>query len=385
MIVAIYSGVSPSTTFIERLICGLSSSNVKILLLGRRETKISYNENVINLTYKNMLYQCCFIIKFYLRLNKKDKAIVKNQIRLQTEIKGKMKKMFEISAVLYYKPDIFHVQWAKSVNDWIFLKESRIKIILSLRGAHINYSPIVYEKLALMYRRNFQFINGFHGVSQSIINESIKYNLDSNKAKVVYSGLKLREWQFSSRKFVDTRNLKFVVVGRPHWIKGYTFLLDVIAVFKKYNMHFHLKIIGGNNEEMLFQRNQLHLENEVEFIENMPFNLVKENIEKSDFLILPSYEEGIANVILEAMALGTIVIASDCGGVSEVINDCYNGFLFKNRSREDLLNKLVQVSKLTSKEYETIAVNARSKIEENHTAEKMVEGMIHLYNQVLAN
>jgi glycosyltransferase involved in cell wall biosynthesis len=385
MKIAIYSGISPSTIFIERLIMGLSETDTKILLVGRKVKKSEYNSSIINATYKNLIFQIYFIFRYYFFLKKIDKAVVNFQLKSIPTFKGKLKRISEISPILYYKPDIFHIQWAKSINEWMFLKETGMKIVLSLRGAHINYSPIVDDKLALMYRNNFQFIDGFHGVSKSIIHESIKYNLDSNRAKVVYSGLKLEEWHFGSRKFVVNRNSKFIVIGRPHWIKGYSLLLDVIADFKKFNMHFCLKIIGGYNEEMLFQRNQLNLDNEVEFIENMPFNLVKENIRDSDFLILPSYKEGIANVILEAMALGTVVISSDCGGMSEVISDGHNGFLFKNRSREDLLNKLVQVSKLTSKEYETISVNARRKIEENHTEEKMVEGMIKLYNQVLAN
>ena len=384
MKIAIYSGVSPSTTFIERLIFGLSESNSQILLVGRRNEELKYNSNVVNATYKNLFTQLFFILKYYLTLSIEHKKLIGTQIKLQSSLREKLKKLSEISPVLWHKPDIFHIQWAKSVEEWIFLKKTGIKIVLSLRGAHINYSPIIDNNLGNMYKKIFPMLDGFHGVSQAIIDEADKYNLNTPNAKVIYSGLNLKNLTYSFKEF-NSVHINFISIGRPHWIKGYSLLLDVMALFKRVNDHFQLKIVGGFNEEILFQRHQLHLANEVEFIDNLPFNLVKENIKKSDFLILPSYEEGIANVVLEAMALGIVVVASDCGGMSEVISDGHNGFLFKNRSREDLLNKLLQVSKLTSKEYETIAVNARRIIEENHTEEKMVEGMIKLYNQVLAN
>jgi glycosyltransferase involved in cell wall biosynthesis len=384
MKIAIYSGVSPSTTFIERLIVGLSESEMKILLVGKKFKNIKYNFNVINATSKNLIYQIYYIFRYYFLLSKKDRAVVNFQLKSIPKLKGKLKKISEISPILYYKPDIFHIQWAKSIDEWIFLKETGMKIVLSLRGAHINYSPIVDDKLALMYRNNFQFIDGFHGVSKSIINESIKYNLDVNKAKVVYSGLNLNKFQFN-KKIFNQNKIGILSIGRSHWKKAYSFAIDVLNEFNKQNSNFNYKIVGGSSEETIFQIYQLNLIDNIELIENLPFEDVLSFLETSDILLLPSYEEGIANVVLEAMAVGTVVISSDCGGMSEVISDGYNGFLFKNRSREDLLNKLLQVSKLTRKEYETIAVNARRKIEENHTEEKMVEGMIQLYNQVLAN
>ena len=58
--------------------------------------------------------------------------------------------------VLLHLPDIFHIQWAKDLDRWLFLKEKlSVKIVLSLRGAHINYSPLLNKSLADSYRANF--------------------------------------------------------------------------------------------------------------------------------------------------------------------------------------------------------------------------------------
>ena len=65
MKIAIYSGVSPSTTFIERLIVGLSESEMKILLVGKKFKNIKYNFNVINATSKNLIYQIYYIFRYF--------------------------------------------------------------------------------------------------------------------------------------------------------------------------------------------------------------------------------------------------------------------------------------------------------------------------------
>ena len=383
MKIAIYSGVSPSTTFIERLIVGISESNNQILLVGRKNKEIAYNSNVINATYKNDFILLLFILKYYLPLSIEHKRLVRSQIKLRSSLKVKLKKLAEISLVLFHKPDIFHVQWAKSIEEWIFLKETCIKVIVSLRGAHINYSPIIDEYLGKMYRNIFPLMDGFHGVSQAIIEEARKYNLNISNFKVVYSGVDLDKFEYKE-KIISQGKINILSIGRSHWIKAYPFAIDVLSEFLKFNSNIHYKIIGGNTEETLFQINQLNVGKNIELLGNLPFEEVKSNLYKADVFLLPSYEEGIANVVLEAMALGILVISSDCGGMSEVIEDGVNGFLFENRSKESLLSKLMLVSQFKNEDYQRITKNARQTIEERFTEEIMVESMLELYSHALA-
>lgn len=380
--VCIYSGVSPSTTFIERLIAGISESNTQVLLVGKRIKKIKYSSNVINTTYNNYLIQLFYIFKYYTPLSAKNRQLIVAQTRLQSSIKAKLKKLTEISIILSYQPDIFHIQWAKSIEDWIFLKEAGIKIVLSLRGAHINYSPLIDDKLATTYKNIFPLVDGFHGVSQAIIDEAQKYNLNPSHAKVVYSGFDLNKFIFNHKIF-DRNQINILSIGRSHWKKAYPFAIDIMSEFRNFGANFKYKIVGGYSEENLFQVNQLNLQENIELLSNLPFEEVKLNLYKADVLLLPSFEEGIANVVLEAMALGVLVISSNCGGMSEVIEDGVNGFLFDKRSREGLLSKLILVSQLENEEYQRITINARKTVEDRFSEEKMVNGMLELYRTVL--
>lgn len=380
--VCIYSGVSPSTTFIERLIVGLSETDTEILLVGRRHEEIKYNTQVHNATYKNYFAQFFSILRYYIPLSLKNKKLIGAQIKLQSSVKVKLKKLAEISIILWHKPDIFHIQWAKSIGEWIFLKEAGIKIVLSLRGAHINYSPIIDKNLANLYKQLFPIVDGFHGVSKAIIEEAQKYNLSTSSAKVVHSGLDLKKFEFNQKVF-DRSQLNILSIGRVHWKKAYPLAIDVFNEFRNFDTNFNYTIIGGSSEEIIFQISQLKLNSHIKIIKKLPIGEVITMLQSANILLLPSYEEGIANVVLEAMALGVLVISSDCGGMSEVITDGDNGFLFENRSREGLLSKLILASQLTNTEYQRITLNARKTIEARFTEEEMVNGMMNLYDTVL--
>lgn len=380
--VCIYSGVSPSTTFIERLIVGLSETDTEILLVGRRHEEIKYNTQVHNATYKNYFAQFFSILRYYIPLSLKNKKLIGAQIKLQSSVKVKLKKLAEISIILWHKPDIFHIQWAKSIGEWIFLKEAGIKIVLSLRGAHINYSPIIDKNLANLYKQLFPIVDGFHGVSKAIIEEAQKYNLSTSSAKVVHSGLDLKKFEFNQKVF-DRSQLNILSIGRVHWKKAYPLAIDVFNEFRNFDTNFNYTIIGGSGEDIIFQISQLKLNSHIKIIKKLPFGEVITMLQSANILLLPSYEEGIANVVLEAMALGVLVISSDCGGMSEVITDGENGFLFENRSRVGLLSKLILASQLTNTEYQRITLNARKTIEARFTEEEMVNGMMNLYDTVL--
>ena len=61
-----------------------------------------------------------------------------------------------------------------------------------------------------------------------------------------------------------------------------------------------------------------------------------------DLLILPSLNEGIANVVLEAMALGIPVISADCGGMSEVVLPNETGWLVPVRDSEAMGEAIIE-------------------------------------------
>jgi colanic acid/amylovoran biosynthesis glycosyltransferase len=260
--IAIYSGVSKSTTFIERLISGLSNRDIVVYIFGVKLGKTKATNKVKYFTYGGKFHKLYVLVKYstllFLFKNADKKRIDKF---LKEKKRSTLYNRVKYYPVLWVSPDIFHIQWAKALEEWIWVQDFGIKLVVSLRGAHINYSPIADSKLALMYQHNFPKVDHFHAVSKAIGVEAEKYHAPKEKISVVYSGLNLDKFEKQSQ----TKNKMFEIIsiGRPHWKKGYQYALDACKILKDENIKFKYVIVGGaHNIELAYQVKDLALQDE---------------------------------------------------------------------------------------------------------------------------
>jgi glycosyltransferase involved in cell wall biosynthesis len=391
--IAIYSGTIPSTTFIENLIKGISTKH-KVLLFGKLKSLPVYNSKKVQIhpTYSN-IFKNIVIAKWctFLLLVKYPKRfqMLWNQVKPIKGIYNKYHWWSRYVPVLLHLPDIFHVQWAKDIEKWYFLKEKLgCKIGLSLRGAHINYSPIADPQLAASYKKYFSKIDAFHAVSDAIGIEAQKYGADAAKITIIHSPIsKTTIDLFKQPNAIKNNKLKIISVGRFHWVKGYKLALDACKLLKEQQIPFLYTIVAGDiiPEELLFQRNQLGLQKEVIFTSLLPQKEVFEKIQESDVLLLPSYKEGIANVVLEAMALGTLVISTDGGGMEEVIKQGETGWLVPVRNPQAIAKALLEVQNTSLEERSKIINNAHAFVKEQFNAEKVISEFCEFYDRIYKN
>ena len=387
MEVAIFSGSIPSTTFIERLINGLAENGVEILLHGYLNRPVNYNsKKIIVIGFRGKLSKIRLALKYgvlFLLTHPKQFYQLSNCYLKSRSQKSFYQWFSHTAPIIWRKPDILHLQWAKSTEDWIFLQEFGIKVVVSLRGAHINYSPIADKDLANSYARVFPKVDAFHGVSTTICREAQKYGADAEKCAVVYSGLNLEDFPFQKQKKFQPNKIKILSVGRAHWKKGYSFALDAMKILKDHGVSFEYRIIGGKDEELIYQVSDLGLGEEVFLEDNLPFEAIKSAMTNTDVLLMPSVEEGIPNVVLEAMALGTVVISTDCGGISEVIKDGESGFIVPLRCPQAISGKICDLLNFSGNELNQIRQQARETIEKQHNHQKMVDDMKKLYASIM--
>ena len=100
-----------------------------------------------------------------------------------------------------------------------------------------------------------------------------------------------------------------------------------------------------------------------------------------DVFVLSSYLEGLCTSVIDAMASGISIVATNVGGVGELVDDGVNGFLVPPRNPEILAEKTVKI--LTDKNLQQ-KFSQNSKIKaKNFSKEKMVEGTEKVYLELL--
>jgi colanic acid/amylovoran biosynthesis glycosyltransferase len=387
MKIAIFSGAIPSTTFIEHLIDGVSKQH-QVLLFGVIETPTQYPSKNIKIYRTPYSHLANLGLSFYrtgLLLFKRPKAL----FVLLKEVK-RYQKLYErwiwyskFLPIVLYKPDVFHMQWARDLEFYTFLKtEFHMSLIVSLRGAHINYTPIVNPYVAAIYKNTFPKIDAFHAVSKAIGLEAQKYGAPSEKISVIHSPIpKLFFNAFNTVRKGNPKHLKLMSVGRFHWKKGFTYALDAISGLLKRGYDIHYTIIGPSffTEELVFKIHQLQLTNHIVLKKAMTQDALIEEMKTHDMLLLPSVEEGIANVVLEAMAMGIPVISTDCGGMSEVVIPDETGWLVPVRDADAFANAIVDVSQTSDIELQRITQNAHDYVKKHFKAEDSIEQFLEMY------
>jgi colanic acid/amylovoran biosynthesis glycosyltransferase len=238
--------------------------------------------------------------------------------------------------------------------------------------------------LQQLYQEHLPKADAFHSVSEAIKNEVKFYGANFKKIFVVYSGLRLSDFNFKPRVKVKDNTLRIISVGRPHWIKNYASAILAIKKLNKKNIIVHYTIIGGLCEEFQFMVTELGLKDNVLLQNNLPFSEVQKYLKESDLFILSSVVEGIANVVLEAMALGIPVITTNCGGMVEVVNT-QNGWLVPIRDEDAIVDAVLNYLQCGEETLNNKIKAARQTIERQHSEKKMVDEMTALYQGLFAS
>ena len=391
--VAIYSGSIPAPSFIENLIQSLVQQGVRIYIFGRNISPVQYSSHHIHLFPTPghrlllvgfvLMQMVCLLItapRKYYRLVIHYRKISKNKSG------GFLNWWGKVLPVVNQLPDIFHIQWGKALPYWFFLKELYgVRIVLSLRGTHITYSPIADQNLANQYSTLFPKVDKLHAVSKSIEEIASKYGANSKDVDIIYSaGNYELIKQFNKSNWEPHEIFQFVSVGRFHWVKGYHYALTALKNLHNNNFSVHYTIIAQDqpSEEILYQIDDLSLQRYVTMTCLDTQEEVYQNMSSADCLLLPSIEEGIANVVLEAMAIGLPVISSECGGMREIIEHEKDGFLFRNRDVDHLTQIMTDMINQHSDERKSISKRARLKIEKNHSFTRLGSEMKELYQSL---
>lgn len=191
--------------------------------------------------------------------------------------------------------------------------------------------------------------------------------------------------RYVNDKFIKRHRLNLLFVGgldSAHYFKGVEVLLN--SLFLSVNRNWHLRIIGDGNlrphYEELAQR--LKIDKQVEFVGNLDEPELIRSFQNSDLFILPSINsnEAFGLVLIEALACGVPVIASDLPGVRQVFASHNQGLLVEAGSSKDLTKKLEFIFN-NEKLRKVMAISARHLAEEKYDLEKIRSRLENLFTK----
>ncbi len=383
--IIIFDGSFKTTPFINRLAQGLAADN-EVFILGFNETIKDKIEGIKYVGLGSNQNKFGFLVTTLSGLLKGNSFRKTLKLLFAGDKTGLQKQNLN-TAIKNIKPDIIHLQWP-SVISWFetILEEQKIPVVLSQRGYHINIRPFINPENFDYLQKWFPKIAGFHSVSKAISEVGDKIYTSKEKIdEVVYTGLNLDSFIFKE-SYNGSTPLNILSVGRSHWKKGYDYALESCSIIKKKGIHFTYTIVGvAEDKEFTFLIDNLGLTDSVILKGNMKQSEVFQLMSDASVFLLPSIEEGVANVVIESMALGLPVISTDCGGMQEAIIDNKEGWIVPKRNPQAMADSLLSFRNLNIAEILKIRIAARVKVEKIFSEIIMVTDMLTLYNKVLKN
>lgn len=173
------------------------------------------------------------------------------------------------------------------------------------------------------------------------------FGVPESKVPVIYNSIDVEA--LKNFQVIDVSNAaipygkaKIISVGSLTSIKGHRFLLRALKEVLKSYPNCRLEILGEGSERTSLTEyaKELGIESHV----HMPgIRAPYASVAEADVFVLPSLTEGVPVALLEAMALRVPVIASNVGGVPEMIEDGRNGFLVRPGDWQEIADRIVDL------------------------------------------
>jgi len=236
-------------------------------------------------------------------------------------------------------------------------------------------------------------------VSCAVKKSLVNFGINSNKIKVIYNGLDLKFWKshvytqnYLLREFnIDKNNfIKIGIIGQLTKWKGQDVFLDSVTnLIRIGNTNLKFFIIGDElfKEENEY-KNSLYKQVQVNHIGDYVIftgwrNDIPNIMAFLDIVIVCScYPDSLPTVVLEAMAMGKVVIGTNIGGIPEMILNDETGILIPPNDPKALAKAILGLINQPDKIKE-MGFKSRERLKSNFTIEKNVEMVKDLYQEIL--
>ncbi len=240
-----------------------------------------------------------------------------------------------------------------------------------------------------------RFVDRFIVVSDALKKIMIeKHRIEPQRVVKIYNGIETNDLCLADdeimRRRTGFRNESGLggsipvigVIGRLVWQKGFEYFIEAIPEVLKEFKEARFLIVGDGslNNKLKAASKTLKIDDRIIFT---GFRRdIKEIVAAIDIFVMPSLLEGLPMTLLEAMAMGKPIVATDIDGINEVLENGKTGLLVPTRD-PDALSKAIINLLIHRDQAHQMGINARRIVEERFGADIMVERVEDIYEELL--
>jgi len=289
-----------------------------------------------------------------------------------------------------FRPDVVHVHYSKDLW-WLVPAMRRFPEIGLVLSKHIGTQR---PKRDLLHRYLYARVNFVIAISE-VIRQNIldTHPVAAGKVMLVHSGVDLQRFnpgaidreKIRRELGLAKKSIAIGIVGRLQKSKGYVEFLQMAARLQAECPECVFWMVGEATrgeayeaDQILQLRKQLGLERRVHhlgFRKDIP-----QLLSAMDIFVFPTHAEAFGLVLIEAMAMQTPVVSSNCDGVLDIVEPDRTGFLVPPRNVDALVNTVRQLIENEERRLEMGRLGRR-RVEQFFSKTKMVQEICKIYHQ----
>lgn len=305
---------------------------------------------------------------------------------------GTSNLLFRATSVLHRpKYDIIHAHFGPNGAIAAELKSLGLlsgAVVTTFHGYDL--TSYVASRNEAVYARLFRCGTRMLPVSDLWAARLIELGCAPEKATVHRMGIDLKKFTHRKRLLPTERELVLLSVARLVEKKGIEYAIRAVGMLRKKGVLVRYGIVGDGamRKELQALVDELDLGASVSMIGALGSEEVAEQLNHADILLAPSVtalsgdKEGIPVVIMEALACGLPVIATEHSGIPEIVDDGRTGLLVPERNAEALANAVQHLARSRDL-YESISMAGRTRVEEEYNNKLLGDKLLGIYESCI--
>lgn len=259
----------------------------------------------------------------------------------------------------------------------------KFKLIVSLQGFNLNMPPLISKRKGWFFYRILKRADYVTACSQSLLTDAQRRVPEiKHKCKVIPNGVDLVEFKYREKH--KHPNPYIFSLANFHHYKGLDILIMAFKEVSEKYANVDLIIVGDgylreNHQELA---GLLGLKDKIIFLGQVSEReKIVELFNGCEFFVLPSRCEPFGIVNLEAMAAGKAIVATNNGGIPEVVRDGVNGILVKPQDDKVLAEGIMRLLEDTDLR-NRLGENGRKMVSQ-YAWERITDEYLKVYHKVL--